>query len=117
MAAKAIVGLQATEKCYDDAIDILSSRFEDKRLIVEEHLRRLRELPDVTHSNDAQGLKTWYDSVQCYIRGLKSLNISLATYATVITNILLRALPTDIVIGYHRDQASGTSASYEADTL
>ncbi|XP_049269953.1 4-pyridoxate dehydrogenase-like [Rhipicephalus sanguineus] len=31
----------------------------------------------------------------------------------MMTDILLRALPTDIVVGYHRDQASGASSSNE----
>lgn len=56
--AKAVEGHHATEECYDDVIDILSGRFEDKRLIVQEHLRRLRELPNVTRSNDVLGLRT-----------------------------------------------------------
>lgn len=41
IAATATEGLQATEECYDDAIDILKSRFGDQRLFVQEHLRRL----------------------------------------------------------------------------
>ncbi|KAH7936260.1 hypothetical protein HPB52_021152 [Rhipicephalus sanguineus] len=39
------------------------------------------------------------------------LNISSATYATMMTNIMLRALPTDVVVEYHRDQASETPGS------
>ncbi|XP_064482856.1 uncharacterized protein LOC135395689 [Ornithodoros turicata] len=46
-AATAISGLQATEECYADAIEVLTVRFGDKRRIEREHLSRLRTLPYV----------------------------------------------------------------------
>ncbi|KAH6941006.1 hypothetical protein HPB50_011998 [Hyalomma asiaticum] len=52
----------ATEECYDDAIDVLDSRFGNKRLVVQEHLRRLRELPAVTRSSDFQGIRKFTTS-------------------------------------------------------
>lgn len=94
-AAAAIAGLQATSECYDDAVDILKRRFGDTRRIVQEHLARLRSLPSVQASDDVKGLRKLMDYVQCHMRGLKALNISSATYSTMLTDIILKALLID----------------------
>ncbi|KAH6937839.1 hypothetical protein HPB50_004637 [Hyalomma asiaticum] len=73
------------------------------------------ELPAIMLSSDVQGLRKLYDFVQCHIQGLKGLNITSATYATM-TDILLRAVPTDTV-GYHWEMASvPTPSSKERDS-
>ncbi|XP_037520577.1 uncharacterized protein LOC119397212 [Rhipicephalus sanguineus] len=72
-AAAAISGLQATAECFDDAIEILKSRFGDNLRIIQDHLRRLRALPAVDSSEDVYNLRKLLDYVQCHIRGLKGL--------------------------------------------
>ncbi|KAH8009879.1 hypothetical protein HPB51_021677 [Rhipicephalus microplus] len=101
-AAAAISRLQATAECYDDANKILRSRFGDNQHIVQHHLRRLRTLQAVDSSEDLYNLRKLLDYVQCHIRGLKGLNVSPASYANMMTHILLKALPTDIVVVYYQ---------------
>ncbi|KAH7932174.1 hypothetical protein HPB51_029487 [Rhipicephalus microplus] len=108
-AAAAISGLQVTAECYGDAIEILISSFGDNRRIVQDHLRQLRTLPEVDSLEDVYNLRKLLNYVQCRIRGLKGLNISPASYATMMTDILLEALPTDIVVGYYRKEANLSS--------
>lgn len=119
-AADSIAGLQATEDCYDDAVEILSRRFGDTRRIVQEHLGQLRSLPSVVSSNDIGGLRRLLDHVQCHVRGLAALKISSATYSAMMTDILLRSLPSDIVLAYHRQMAhtlQSSSTSGEASSV
>ncbi|XP_029842866.2 uncharacterized protein LOC115326201 [Ixodes scapularis] len=106
-AASAVSGLQATAACYRDAIEILTERFGDKQNIQREYLERLRNLPMVKSVRDVQGLRNVYDHVQTNIRGLRSLDVSSATYATMMVDILLSSLPTDIVVDYHRHKSYG----------
>ncbi|KAH7934151.1 hypothetical protein HPB49_021936 [Dermacentor silvarum] len=105
-ASASISGLQAIGECYDDATEILKSRLGDKRGIVQENLRRLRKLPAVASSEDVDYLRRLLDYVQCHIRGLKGLNVSPTKYASMMMDILLKALPADIVIGYCRKEAN-----------
>lgn len=110
-AASSIAGLQPTEDCYPDAVEILSRRFGDTRRIVQEHLAQLRVLPSVVSSNDVGGLRRLLDHVQCHVRGLAALKVSSATYSTMMTDVLLRALPSDIVVAYHRQVAHSSQRS------
>ncbi|XP_077560684.1 uncharacterized protein LOC144175464 [Haemaphysalis longicornis] len=63
-AASAISGLQASEECYKDAINILKKRFSDERLIVQDHLRGLLDLKSVSSSSNMHQLRRLYDEVQ-----------------------------------------------------
>ncbi|KAM7304098.1 uncharacterized protein ISCGN_013998 [Ixodes scapularis] len=115
-AAAAIAGLQATEACYDDAIEILTLRFGDKRRIEQNHLAKLRALPPVASAKDTKGLRKMYDHVQTNIRGLKGLGVGSATYCTMMSDILLKALPSEVVVNYHRQQASSTAYRSTGET-
>ncbi|XP_042147986.1 uncharacterized protein LOC121046466 [Ixodes scapularis] len=108
-AAAAIAGLQATEACYDDAIHILTQRFGDRRRIEQDHLAKLRSLPPVASAKDTRGLRRIYDHVQTNIRGLRGLGVGSSTYCTMMSDILLRALPKEIVLDYHRWQSGNTA--------
>ncbi|XP_064482941.1 uncharacterized protein LOC135395778 [Ornithodoros turicata] len=100
-AATAISGLQCTAACYKDALDILTQRFGDKRRIEREHLHNLRHLPRVKSSEDVPALRKLYDRVQTNTRGLQSLGVSSTTYSSMMVDILLSVLPSDIVVEYH----------------
>lgn len=100
-AASAIAGLQATDGCYKDAIEILKQRFGDDRIIVQDHLRGLLDLKPVSLSSDVRQLRQLYDRVQVHIRSLKALGTSSTTYCTMLREILLRVLPTDMVLRFH----------------
>ncbi|XP_077536023.1 uncharacterized protein LOC144148349 [Haemaphysalis longicornis] len=100
-AASAIAGLQATDGCYKDAIEILKQRFGDDRIIVQDHLRGLLDLKPVSSSSDVRQLRQLYDRVQVHIRSLKALGTSSTTYCTMLREILLRVLPTDMVLRFH----------------
>ncbi|XP_064475828.1 uncharacterized protein LOC135389726 [Ornithodoros turicata] len=122
-AASAIMGLQATESCYDDAIEILKERFGDRSRIEREHLSRLRSLPAVRSTGDVHGLRKLYDHVQNHVRGLRALGVSSESYASMMVDILFTSLPQDMVVEYHRlarytstdEQESTSGSESEAD--
>ncbi|XP_064470219.1 uncharacterized protein LOC135384969 [Ornithodoros turicata] len=101
-AASAIRGLQATESCYNDAIEILTQRFGNTGRIEREYLARLRNLPPVRFSTDVVGLRVLYDHVQSNIRGLRALGLPTTTYASMMVDILLSSLASDMVVEYQR---------------
>ncbi|XP_077548000.1 uncharacterized protein LOC144160646 [Haemaphysalis longicornis] len=100
-AASAISGLQPSEECYKDAIDILRKRFGDKRLIVQDHLRSLLDLRPVSSSSNMHQLRLLYDEVQVHVRSLKALGIITGNYCLMLREILLRVLPCDMVLKFH----------------
>ncbi|XP_064462301.1 uncharacterized protein LOC135372760 [Ornithodoros turicata] len=115
-AAAAIRGLQATESCYDDAIEILSQRFGDTTQIEREYLSRLRSLPAVRSSRDVAGLRSLYNYVQANVRCLKSLGVSTNSFASMMVDILLSAIPPEMVVEYHRTANYGALRTASNDT-
>lgn len=109
-AASAIRGLHATESSYDDAIEMLKQRFGDTGRIEREHLAKLRKLPAVKLAADISGLRLLYDHVQANMRGLRALGVSSTSYASMMVDILLSALPTELVVEYQRMARYGTPA-------
>ncbi|XP_064459040.1 uncharacterized protein LOC135369376 [Ornithodoros turicata] len=101
-AVTAIFGLQATKECYTDAIEVLTERFGDKKRIEMEHLSTLQTLPYVKSSRDVHGLRKLYDHVQTHVRGLKVLGVASKSYASMMCEILLSNLPTDVALDYQR---------------
>ncbi|XP_064461641.1 uncharacterized protein LOC135371581 [Ornithodoros turicata] len=106
-AAAAISGLQASEVCYNDAIEILMERFGDKRRIERQYLTKLRTLPPIKTHKDFRGLRKLYDQVQANVRGLKALGVESSSFATMLTDTILSALPTEMAMEYYRTEKRG----------
>lgn len=66
-----------------------------------------------------RGLRKLYDHVQGHIRGLCSLGVNAVTYSTMMCDIILAALPHDVVVDYNRQvcRSKGTAprGNYEDD--
>ncbi|KAH8033863.1 hypothetical protein HPB51_016635 [Rhipicephalus microplus] len=81
-AAAPISGLEVTAECYSNAIDSFKNLGDNQR-IVQDDLRRLRALLAVDSSEDVYNLLKLLDYGLCHIRGLKELNVSPPSYATM----------------------------------
>ncbi|KAH6943931.1 hypothetical protein HPB50_000645 [Hyalomma asiaticum] len=106
--AAAISGLQATGECYEDAIDTLKKRSVDERIVVQEHLRSLLDLGPVLSSSTTE-VRDLYDEVQLHVRSLKALGTSPNTYSSMLREILLRVIPSDLVLKYHELDKTSTT--------
>ncbi|XP_064463610.1 uncharacterized protein LOC135374602 [Ornithodoros turicata] len=114
-AAAALSGLQTTEAAYDDAIALLTQRFGDKGRLERQYLEKLRTLPRVRSSMDTAALRRLYDYVQTNTCGLRSLGVPTVTYSSMMTEILLAALPPDLRLDYYRGHAQGETSSPAAN--
>ncbi|XP_040064349.1 uncharacterized protein LOC120838474 [Ixodes scapularis] len=96
--AAAIDGLQPTAECYADAIDLLQRRFEKQEALIQDHM----DIQRVSPQRNVRILRRLYDSRQARIQGLKALGVSEESYCSMLYPVLLRALPREIIIEYHR---------------
>ncbi|KAL1468998.1 hypothetical protein MTO96_041111 [Rhipicephalus appendiculatus] len=101
-AVSAIAGLPATASCYCEALDILKQRFAKPDVIIQAHMQRLIELGPVPSSDDQQGLRYLYDTVQSQTRAFKTLGVSQDNYSAMFYPILLKSLPHEIVLDYFK---------------
>ncbi|KAH9366877.1 hypothetical protein HPB48_021331 [Haemaphysalis longicornis] len=59
-------------------------------------------LNTVKTSSDTVGLRKLYDYVLVNIRGIETLGVKKSSFSSMLCDILLRALPHDIVVQDHR---------------
>ncbi|KAH9367126.1 hypothetical protein HPB48_021459 [Haemaphysalis longicornis] len=62
----------------------------------------------IRSSCEASGLCKLNDQVLVNIRGLEALGVKQSSFSSMLSDILLRALPHDIVLQYHRTRAAET---------
>lgn len=102
-AAAAIVGLPSASICYKDRVDILISRFGNEKRLIQDHMEKLLDLNPVPSAQDVRGLRGLYDNVQAHVRGLKSLGVSEESYSSMLHHLLVRLLPSEIMLHYNRE--------------
>lgn len=94
-----------SDRVSQHATDILRSRFDESFHIKQERLYRFRSLPAVKSSSNVAGIRRVSDTLQSHVRRLKVLKVLTTSFSSMLTNILLRSLPPDIVMEYHRRRA------------
>ncbi|XP_011869055.1 PREDICTED: uncharacterized protein LOC105562656, partial [Vollenhovia emeryi] len=92
-AARTLDTLEASDANYDVAWDILTERFENKNIIVHNHVKALFELPPVT-KDSYNSLRDLSDSISQHLRALKSLDQPVDSWDSII--IYLCASKLDI---------------------
>ncbi|KAH9377999.1 hypothetical protein HPB48_011533 [Haemaphysalis longicornis] len=63
----------------------------------------------IRSSSDTRGLRKLDDQVLVNIRGLETPGMKLSSFSSMLSDILLRALPHDIALRYHRTCAAEKS--------
>ncbi|XP_064482842.1 uncharacterized protein LOC135395675 [Ornithodoros turicata] len=101
-AASAIAGLPPTERCYDDALEILKRRFGNETLQIEDHMSRLTNLQPVRAQHDVRGLRKLYDGVVSHVRALKALGVPEESFASMLYSIMLRLVPQELVVDFNK---------------
>ncbi|XP_075559900.1 uncharacterized protein LOC142591457 [Dermacentor variabilis] len=112
-AAAAIAGIQVTGANYTTVIELLKERFGRRDVLIQEHLTQLLDLPTVQNEKEHIGLRRLYDHLQRNIAGLTALGVKTDSYGALLSSALLRMLPTDLVVGYHK----GLSAASRDDAI
>lgn len=109
--------MQATDDLYKEAMEVLKQRFGDDRIVLQDQLRGLLNLEPMSSSSDGRELQQLYNLAQAHIRSLKALGTSSTTYCTMPREILLRVLPTHMVLrfreGLKASRCSAGASSHE----
>lgn len=95
----------ATDEGYMKAIELLRKRFGNKSQTEQVHPNTLRTAHHVRSSEDVVGLRKLYECVHTNIRGLTSLGVLSTSYLSMMCDILSKAMPSDLVVAYHRHRS------------
>ena len=91
---RAIDGLPLNNANYAVCIDLRKKRFGQKQLVVNAYMDAVMKLPYAT--SDVKKLRRFYDTLEGYLRGLESLEITSKSYGCLLLPILLKKIPEEL---------------------
>ena len=95
-ALDAISGLPLTTSNYEEAIAILKKRFGNKQQIINRHMDILVNVSPVINE-DPRKLRELYDTLESYVRSLKSLGLPSGSYhGSLLSSIIMNKLPQEL---------------------
>jgi hypothetical protein len=100
-AAHAIEGLPLTNSNYEEALSVLTKRYGQPHKIINSYMKALWELPKP--SDNLANLKEFYDNLETYIRGLRSLGKTEDSYGDLLIPIIFDKLPPQLKTQISRD--------------
>lgn len=90
-AADVIRSLLVSEENYPVALDLLKSRFENKKIIRRSHLKHIFDLPMVIR-NSHTSLREFHDNFQKHFRSLKNLGLPVEQWDAILIYLLTSKL-------------------------
>ena len=94
-ALEAVKGFPVTNKSYDEAFDLLKSRYGNPQLIILSHMNNLIKLEKVSNSN-VKELRKLFDRVESNVRALNTIGINSKHFGPLLIPIVLEKLPNVI---------------------
>ncbi|XP_072380639.1 uncharacterized protein [Diabrotica undecimpunctata] len=91
IAAETIRNLDISEATYETAWELLKDRFENKSLLVNNHIKKLFNLPHVS-KNSHHDLRTLLDGFQRHLRSLESLGLDTTSWDALIIYLITTKL-------------------------
>ncbi|GFX31913.1 uncharacterized protein TNCV_3408281 [Trichonephila clavipes] len=85
-------------------LDLLKGRFENKNMLINAHLSNLLNLTLVRNPTDIVSLRNLYNKAETQIRSLESLGVKGESYSNLLTPILLKQIPSELVLEFNRSQ-------------
>ncbi|GBM64461.1 hypothetical protein AVEN_194224-1 [Araneus ventricosus] len=106
-AYKSVSGFSLTEENYKSCLDLLKDRYGRQDHLIGHFINKLLEIKPVKSSFNLRGLRKLHDESEISIRNLNSMGIDSKNSGHLLIPILLKQLPHDLVIEYHRKRNSG----------
>ena len=104
-AASTVAGFALCDDNYDSAIQMLTSRFGRKDLVINAHMNKLLNLTPVKRANDLTALRKLYDDCEVQVRSLDALGVVSDAYGSLLCPILLKMIPEEIALAFTRKEA------------
>ncbi|GFS88985.1 integrase catalytic domain-containing protein [Trichonephila clavipes] len=73
-------------------------------MLINAHLSNLLNLTPIRNPTDIVGLRNLYDRAETQIRSLESLGVKGESYSNLLTPILLKQIPSELVLEFNRSQ-------------
>ena len=95
-AHECISGLALTDDNYIEAVTLLKERYGNKKVLINAIMDSFVKLPTIHSKNHMKELRALYDQVEITSRNLKSLDVEIVTYGSLLVPILTEKLPNEL---------------------
>ncbi|GFQ96530.1 uncharacterized protein TNCT_592151 [Trichonephila clavata] len=105
-APKIVSGFALTEDNYKSCLNLLKDRYGRQNHLISCFMNKLLVIEPVKSSFNLKGLRKLHDESEISIRNLYSMGVASGNYVHLLIPILLKQLPHDLVVEFHRQKYS-----------
>ncbi|GFY42724.1 DUF1758 domain-containing protein [Trichonephila inaurata madagascariensis] len=105
-ASKIFSFFALTEDNYKSCLNLLKDRYGRPDHLISCYMNKLLEIEPVKSSFNLKGLRKLHDESEINIRNLDSMGIASGNYRRLLIPIMLKKLPRDLVVDFHRRKDS-----------
>lgn len=109
-AAKLVQSYPATGEMYSEVVNALKTRFGRTDLLTEYYIRQLLKII-LQNNNVKQPLSVLYDTLQCHLRNLEALDVSVDNNAAILMPLVSSCLPDSILQIWERSCVTQLAAT------
>ncbi|GFU51273.1 transposon Ty3-G Gag-Pol polyprotein [Trichonephila clavipes] len=112
-ALNTVEGFPISAKAYDEAVELLKNRFANSEILIQAHMNKILSLQPSKNSNDLRSFRKFVDNCNVHLRSLNSLGVPSANYGKILCPMLLKLIPSDLVLDYHKLQQKDSGSDIQ----
>ncbi|GFR00289.1 uncharacterized protein TNCT_596341 [Trichonephila clavata] len=112
-ALNTVEGFPISAKAYDEAVELLKNRFANPEILIQAHMNKILSLQPLKNSNDLRSFRKFVDNCNVQLRSLNSLGVSSANYGKILCPMLLKLIPSDLLLDYNKLQQNGSGSDIQ----
>ncbi|GFU83371.1 integrase catalytic domain-containing protein [Trichonephila clavipes] len=112
-ALNTVEGFPISAKAYDETVDLLKKRFANPEILIQAHMNKILSLQPLKNSNDLRSFRKFVDNCNVQLRSLNSLGVPSANYGKILCPMLLKLIPSDLVLDYHKLQQKDSGSDIQ----
>ncbi|GFQ95959.1 transposon Ty3-G Gag-Pol polyprotein [Trichonephila clavata] len=112
-ALNTVEGFPISAKAYDEAVELLKNRFANPEILIQPHMNKILSLQPLKNSNDLRSFRKFVDNCNVQLRSLNSLGVSSANYGKILCPMLLKLIPSDLLLDYNKLQQNGSGSDIQ----
>ncbi|GFR15772.1 transposon Ty3-G Gag-Pol polyprotein [Trichonephila clavata] len=112
-ALNTVEGFPISAKAYDEAVQLLKNRFANPEILIQAHMNKILSLQPLKNSNDLRSFRKFVDNCNVQLRSLNSLGVSSANYGKILCPMLLKLIPSDLLLDYNKLQQNGSGSDIQ----
>ncbi|KFM68622.1 Transposon Ty3-G Gag-Pol polyprotein, partial [Stegodyphus mimosarum] len=112
-ALNTVEGFPISGDAYGKAVQLLKDRFGNPEILIQAHMNKILSMQSLKYSNDIKSFRKFVDNCNVQLRSLESLNVSPKHYSSILCPMLLKLIPTNLVLEYNKSQENKSGSDIQ----